>query len=471
MARLDSIRQFVGRLRKAEKDKSTRDLRIVVDPSNRILVESDGKAYLIFLSDSSDPITPGRVKERIAKWPRFQKRPIAGYLILSWYADLSPRLALDEVIDVPQKVAVVGAWSRKNRVAASRLDSQMIELLKIAGVPQREIDKFSPGQQTATTVSKQNPNTLPPVSSPVVSVPVWIRSLKRGMKLDVYALETRLGRGHSAEVWKANVTKSISGVDLSPGMTVAIKVYSASLLQGVQPLRIQREFNVAADLVHENLARVYDLVLSPSRPFHTFMVMEYVEGPSLKDLIHQTGVLGSEKVLIIALQLFSALAELHSVGAVHRDVKAANIMLTAHDQPVPVIKLVDLGIVSLETDDRFTAASMFLGSKHSAPLEQLTGGELDERTDIYGAGTVLYHCLQGRAMYQDIGPEGAIVKTMLSQPERLTLDAGRQTPNELRFYEFINTCISVDPKDRPRTALECVTAINELMDAFAPFRT
>lgn len=460
------MKRFRARLRKAEKDKQHTDFHLIFDSSSRILVEYKRNAYLIFLSESLEDITPGRVKDRIIRWPRFRKRPITGYLILSWFGDLSPRLA-GEGLNIRELVAVVGYWGRANRLAVSAIDAQMFELLKLAGVPKREIDRFSPhGDPAPPPVIKQPVST----SHPSVSNQGWVRSLRRGMKLDAYELETRLGRGHSAEVWKARVTKSIGGVDLSPGMTVAIKVYSPSLLQGVQPLRIQREFNVAADLVHENLARVYDLVLSPSRPFHTFMVMEYVEGPSLKALIQQRGRLSTQDVLTIAQQLFSALVELHSVGAVHRDVKAANIMLTAHDQPSPVIKLVDLGIVTLETDDRFTAASMFLGSKHSAPLEQLTGGELDERTDIYGAGTVLYHCLLGRAMYQDIGPEGAIVRTMLSKPEHLLLDAREQTRYELHLSEFINTCISVEARDRPRTALDCVNSIRELATDFPSTR-
>jgi len=280
------------------------------------------------------------------------------------------------------------------------------------------------------------------------------------MKLDAYELDTRLGRGHSAEVWKGRLTRTISGVELTPGTVVAIKVYSASLLQGFQPLRIQREFTVARDFVHDNLARVYDLVLSPSRPFHTFMVMEYVDGPSLKLFIQRKQKLSPREIIAIAYQLFAALAELHSVGAVHRDVKAANIMLTGHDQAEPHIKLVDLGIVSLMADDRFTVGSAFLGSKHSAPFEQLTGRESDERTDIYGAGTVLYHCIQGQSMYQDAGPEGAIVEKMLSAPEILQLDSVADHTRKLA--EFVNRCISVDPNNRPQTALECIDWLNNL---------
>ena len=293
------------------------------------------------------------------------------------------------------------------------------------------------------------------------------RSLRRDLRIDAYQLDQRLGRGHSAEVWKARVVNEIPGVELRRGATVAMKFYLPSLLQGFQPLRIQREFTVASDVLHENLARVYDLVLSPSRPFHTFMVMEYVNGPKLKSFIERRGPLKLAETLSIGAQVFSALVELHSVGAIHRDVKAANIMVASDDSSVK-IKLVDLGIVALAAEDKFTQASLFLGSKHSAPLEQLTGEELDERTDIYGAGSVLYHCIRGVPMYNGVGPEGAIVRKMLSVPERLTLDYDGASPVERDVFTFVNRCIAVDPKARPESADACRKEILRFLASNSP---
>jgi serine/threonine protein kinase len=288
-----------------------------------------------------------------------------------------------------------------------------------------------------------------------------VPSLRKGLKIDAYQLDNRLGRGHSAEVWKAKVISQIPGVDLKRGSTVAIKIYLASLLRGFQPLRIQREFSVASEVIHENFARVYDLLLSPSRPFHAFMAMEFVDGPTLKSFIEQRERLTPREVLAVGTQLFSALAELHSLGAVHRDVKAANIMVAGNHGDLK-IKLVDLGIVSVTDEDNFTQASQFLGSKHSAPLEQLTGEELDERTDIYGAGSVLFHCIRGIPMYHGVGPEGAIVRKMLSTPERLTCKNDTDVGAEREVWEFVNRCISVAPKDRPSTARECIEVLAAL---------
>jgi serine/threonine protein kinase len=142
-------------------------------------------------------------------------------------------------------------------------------------------------------------------------------------------------------------------------------------------------------------------------------------------------------------------------------VKASNIMVISGRRPALEIKLVDLGIVSIPSEDRFTAASVFLGSKHSAPLEQLTGDQVDERTDIYGAGSVLYHCVRGEPMYNNVGPEGAIVLRMRDRPEALS-SSGGEGSLESALVEFINRCIAVEPAMRPASAADCLRQLARL---------
>lgn len=303
-----------------------------------------------------------------------------------------------------------------------------------------------------------------PVVLPVTRHATDSRTLVKGRHLDAYKLEHRLGKGHSAEVWKASVVREIPGIDLKPGQVVAIKIYTSALLQGFQPIRLHREFTVASEVQHPNLARVFDLMISPSRPFHTFMVMEYAEGVTLKEFITAKGHLKAIEAAHLGVQLFSALSEIHSYGAIHRDVKAANIMVSKDVNGLRV-KLVDLGIVAVSSDGDLTGQSVFLGSKHSAPFEQLTGAEIDYRADIYGAGSVLYHCLTGRAMYDGTGPEGAIVKQMLSSPARLPIR--KDSPaSERRLVEFINDCIQIDPLNRPESAELCATSIRSIGEKF-----
>ena len=342
----------------------------------------------------------------------------------------------------------------------------MAYLLELAGIHQPEIRRIIRRKGGP----RKDPNTTTATATlsatlPTQDQPTQMQAPHKGQQLDSYELEQRLGRGASAEVWRAKLVSKIAGVNLNASAIVALKIYSASLLEGFQPLRLHREFSIAANITHAHLARVYDLLISPNRPSHTFMAMEYIDGPTLKQHIATAGKLPPLRVAQIGIQLFSALEELHSLGALHRDVKAANIMLSGRDSDAS-IKLVDLGIVALTTDERLTAASVFLGSKHSAPLEQLTGQQLDARTDIYGAGSVLFHCLKGAPMYAGAGPEGAIVLQMMTRPAQLPSSLAR-TAAQRELIEFVNRCISVEQAARPDDAQACVTAIRGIESRLA----
>ena len=270
----------------------------------------------------------------------------------------------------------------------------------------------------------------------------------KGAVIDRYRLLDRLGSGFSAEVWKAKVVGVPPGVRLRLADEVAIKLYNRLIDNGSDSVRVQREFRVATSLDHPNLVRVYDLVLSPSRPLHNFLVMELVHGRTLKTAIPRNGM-AIDRIVAISRNIFGALHALHGLNALHRDVKAANIMLT-EQSGVETAKLCDLGIVSVIGDPSMTGTSVFLGSKHSASLEQMLGEDLDARTDIYSAGTVMYHCYTGSPMYHRTGPEGAIVRRMLESPERLAPKTNDK--RDIELVALINACTAVDAADRPDSA-------------------
>jgi serine/threonine-protein kinase len=135
-------------------------------------------------------------------------------------------------------------------------------------------------------------------------------------------------------------------------------------------------------------------------------------------------------------------------------------MITSKLDEEPQLVLLDLGIVSLASDPSLTNTSTFLGSKHTAPFEQLTGGVLDERSDIYAAGASLFHCYSGVPMYHRDGPEGGIVARMLRSPATLTIRANSAAIHQ-RVVAFINECIAVEPARRPSSADECATLMRE----------
>lgn len=434
------------------------DIQVSAGSKELMLVELEGRSYGVQLPQSNLLLTPERVAKRITRWPELQGKPAAGHVILASTARLSPIIMTGLPGSLPSNVAVVGLWGTKNDLAASHIDTDLAFILIAAGIPNASIQRMVRRPET--------PSSAENVTSLTEPLQANSRFLRPDQQLDCYRLERRLGRGHSAEVWKAKVEGAIPGVNLPIGSDIALKVYFPSMMQGFQTLRIQREFAVAAELRHPSLARVYDLVLSPSRPFHTFMAMEYIDGPSLKSYIENKGKLSPQQTVTVATQLFSALQEIHSEEALHRDVKAANIMVTNDKSSTLEIKLVDLGIVSIPSEDHFTAASVFMGSKHSAPLEQLTGGQIDVRTDIYGAGSVLFHCIRGKPMYNNVGPEGAIVLRMRDRPETLTTSVSEEK-HESVLVDFINRCISVEPTRRPATTADCLRQLNVIRSRFA----
>jgi hypothetical protein len=263
---------FRKRLQAAAVERGL-EVRISGGSAERMLVELDARAFMILIPLSALILTRGRVANRIASWRGFQGRRAAGHVILAPNAALSPSVRYRSAGSLPPKVAVVGMWGTKNELAASQIDSDMELILVAAGV-------------AATTLQRVLQEAEGPLSSGEAEVSPQVvqanaRVLRPGQRLDCYLLDRRLGRGHSAEVWKAKVATAIPGGDLRVGTVVALKVYFPSMMQGFQTLRIQREFAVAAELRHRNLAQVFDLVLSPSRPFHTFLAMEYIEGPTL----------------------------------------------------------------------------------------------------------------------------------------------------------------------------------------------
>ena len=216
-------------------------------------------------------------------------------------------------------------------------------------------------------------------------------------------------------------------------------------------LRIQQEFRVASELRHENLVSVYDLVLSPSRTFGSFLIMEYIAGESLKAKIPERGFDWKDCVLL-GRQLCAALTALHSYGALHRDIKPANIIVLPGDGLS--IKLLDLGIVSLIGEHGLTEDSVFLGSKHTSAPEQLFGDEIDERADVYAFGATLYQCYRGKPLYDDEGPVTAVVRAMLENPRSCEAKPGASA-EEVSFVQFVDRCLALDPARRPASASVC----------------
>ena len=210
-----------------------------------------------------------------------------------------------------------------------------------------------------------------------------------------YALEAEIGRGGMGAVWR--------GRDEVLGRTVALKQI------GVAPgglsadaLRAEREAKLAAKLNHANVVAVFDLVSeAPAAGVagQQWLVMEYVEGTDLADMIRTRGRLSPEEAAPVLAQVASALAAAHSAGIVHRDVKPSNILVTPSGQ----VKLSDFGIARAATDPSLTQTGLVTGSPAYLSPEAASGQSATPASDVWSWGATLYHALEGRTPY---GAEG-----------------------------------------------------------------
>ena len=200
------------------------------------------------------------------------------------------------------------------------------------------------------------------------------------------------------------------------GDDVAIKVILADM-QGPAPLeRFVRESRACAQLRHPNIVSIFDYNADdPQRPF---LVMELLSGPSLKDELAQRGRLPVQDIQRIVPPVCSALALAHARGIIHRDLKPANIV--AHDFGAGdrIYKIVDFGVATVRQsgdETRLTGSQQFIGTVAYAPPEQLTGGIVDARSDVYSLGVVLFELASGRLPFEGSDPM-AVVSGHLSKP-------------------------------------------------------
>jgi serine/threonine-protein kinase len=172
--------------------------------------------------------------------------------------------------------------------------------------------------------------------------------------------------------------------------------------------RFLREASTLARLQHPNSVRVYDYGHWKNR---TFLVMEYVDGYSLKRLL-AGGPVPPSRMIDIAMQMCGALFEAHSLGLIHRDLKPGNVLLTRHAGALDVVKVVDFGLAKgyYPGDPELTANGQVLGTPLYMPPEQIRDEECDQRVDIYALGVLLYRGFTGSTPF----PVGKTMDTLMA---------------------------------------------------------
>jgi eukaryotic-like serine/threonine-protein kinase len=221
-----------------------------------------------------------------------------------------------------------------------------------------------------------------------------------------YTLEREVGRGGMGAVWL--------GIDQLLGRQVALKRLGLAPGVGTPDLeRAEREARLAARLNHPHVVAVFDLVVEGT---DHWLVMEYVEGRTLAELVREDGALTPDEAAPLLRQAAAALAAAHESGIVHRDVKPSNILVTPEGQ----VKLSDFGIARAEADASLTQTGLVTGSP-AYPAPEVASGQLaTAAADVWSLGATAYHAVAGRPPY-DVGDNvmGALYRIVHEDPPRL----------------------------------------------------
>ncbi len=253
-----------------------------------------------------------------------------------------------------------------------------------------------------------------------------------------YQLHTTLGQGGMAAVW--------AGVDIRLGRPVAVKVLDgAARADPVMLQRLEAEARTVAKLEHPNIVAVYDFGTEGDVPY---LVMELVEGEDLQQRL-ANGPLDVRAAVGIAAQICDALEAAHQAGVVHRDVKPANILITAAGR----VKVCDFGIARLQQSGqaRMTSHSTMVGTSEYMAPEQASGGPMDGRTDLYGLGCVLYAMLTGGPPFSGDNPMG-VVWQQVHRPAAPVASLRAGVPADLD--SLVARLLAKSPADRPASAGE-----------------
>ena len=249
-----------------------------------------------------------------------------------------------------------------------------------------------------------------------------------------YRIVGRLGQGGMARVFLAQ--------DESLHRQVAVKVLADRHSDDPHFIeRFQREARAAARLNHPNIVQVYDQSQTAGM---SYIVQEYVEGETLKDLIRRESPIEPRRAITIGLQILAALRVAHQQGVIHRDVKPQNILV----QPDGKIKVADFGIASAG-DTEMTEAGSIVGTAQYLAPEQARGLPVGPPADLYAVGIVLYEMLSGRVPFEGDAAVTVAMRHVQEAPEALT-DRNPLVPVALE--SVVMRALSKDPTQRYQSA-------------------
>jgi serine/threonine protein kinase len=245
------------------------------------------------------------------------------------------------------------------------------------------------------------------------------------------------------------------GIQRNLSREVALKVIHPNLVHDREFLeRFHQEAKVAASLNHPNIVKIYDE--GEMNGVH-FMAMEFLDGLDLHRLIKSKEKLGIAETLNYGFQSARALEYIHSLGLLHRDIKSSNIFITRDNRAV----LTDFGIVRANNGPKMTQMGAVFGTPEYMSPEQAQGAELDEMSDLYGLGVVMYECLCGRVPFRGESPLNTI-NEVINVPPKSLLQFRPDIPQNINNQ--IIRLLDKKPSNRLQNPRELSTLLQHLLN-------
>ncbi len=270
-----------------------------------------------------------------------------------------------------------------------------------------------------------------------------------------YVILEELGRGSYGVVFKAHEVAN-------PQRLVAIKtLLPQSVLDQEVIDRFEREAQLVTMLDHPNIIGIHDY---GQRDNLFYMVMEFIEGPSLDDLLEHEAPVSTERARHIMAQVMEALAHAHQKGIVHRDLKPDNILIQKDNQGRELVKILDFGIAKAMRDENqdmktLTQAGHVLGTPHYMSPEQISGDDIDHRADIYATGVILYELLVGEHPFEGTSPTAVMVAHLRDDPPALPAPLENS-----KWGLLVRESLRKQPDDRLSSASQFLALLNSEHD-------